>query len=65
MLTFHYPTSPSKEEDVHSLKLNTDQVKKVLKLLKDDVTFSQDYAVIISSLSTLRNIEEQSGVASE
>lgn len=50
---------------MHSLKLNTDQVKKVLKLLKDDVTFSQDYAVIISSLSTLRNIEEQSGVASE
>jgi hypothetical protein len=50
---------------LHTIKLNTDQVKKILSLLVADVTYSESYGVIRSSLALIDKIADESGVAPE
>jgi vesicle coat complex subunit len=48
--------------DDHTLVLNTDDVNKVLSLLKKEIIYSENYAVIRSALAILHSICDQAGL---
>jgi hypothetical protein len=50
---------------MYTLKLNKDQLQRILKVLHRQVEVSEEYNYITGTLALINSIEEQSGIRGE